>query len=233
MNVALIVAAHPDDEVLGAGGVAARLSRSGHDVHIRILGEGATSRVDDRSFADPSLTDDLCNSAQRAGSVLGASSVSVRGLPDNRFDSLDLLDVVKIVEGEIAELQPTVVFTHSVSDLNIDHALTARAVVTATRPMAQPNVRTVLCFEILSSTEWGFGRFGSFEPDCFYEISKDDLEMKVGALRCYGGEIYDSPHPRSTDGVVNLARLRGSTIGVDFAEAFTTVRTMKRLDDAL
>lgn len=222
----VVFAAHPDDEVLGAGGTIARLSAEGEQVHVHILGEGGTSRLEPQGSDNPAA---LEADARRATAVLGASSVSLHRLPDNRFDSLDMLDVVQTVEAALRRTPCDRVLTHSTVDLNIDHRITAQAVLTATRPITAEAPAEVLSFEVLSSTEWSFGTFGGFDARFFVEISESDLERKIAALREYKSEIRDAPHPRSVEGVVSLARLRGSTIGVPFAEAFAPVRLAKRL----
>jgi N-acetylglucosamine malate deacetylase 1 len=222
----LVFAAHPDDEVLGAGGTVSRLAGAGEQVHIHILGEGGTSRIVSEGGDKPaSLEDD----ARRAVALLGATSVSFHGLPDNRFDSIDMLDVVQRVEAILGGTPCDRILTHSLGDLNIDHRVTAQAVLTATRPISQSAPAEILSFEVLSSSEWSFGAFGGFEPNYFIEITEDDLERKVAALREYRSELRDAPHPRSVDGVVALARLRGVTVGVPFAESFVSVRTVNRL----
>ena len=151
----LIVAAHPDDEVLGCGATAARLAAEGHEVRIVIMGEGVTSsptpglkRMLTRSAA-------LAELAPKAGALMGAASVQLHGLPDNRFDSVDLLDVVKLVEGEVSAFEPAAVFTHHGGDLNIDHAIVHRAVLTATRPVPGSSVRDVIAFEVPSAHRMG------------------------------------------------------------------------------
>ena len=135
MNV-LVVAAHPDDELLGCGGTAARLAKEGHSVLFAILGEGITSRPPKREEAEPNALKDLTKCSHRVADLLGVRELSMHGLPDNRFDSLNLLDVVKIVEGLIERWHPEVVYTHHGGDLNVDHQIVSRAVLTATRPIA-------------------------------------------------------------------------------------------------
>ncbi len=134
----LVIAAHPDDEVLGAGGTVCKLKDA--PVHIGILGEGATSRAADRSGLEDELQR-LQECARRAAALMGAKSVRFAGLPDNRFDSIDLLDIVKVIEGWIDELKPEVIYTNHGGDLNIDHSLTFRAVLTASRPVVGCPVR--------------------------------------------------------------------------------------------
>lgn len=222
----LIIAAHPDDEILGAGGLAARCAREGDEVFIHILGEGISSRSKSPVVGEIS---ELRTAAVAASKILGVSHVEFHGLPDNRLDSIDLLEVIRIVEAIVSDHSPDCIATHSLTDLNIDHQVTARAVVTATRPVGIDAVRSVFSFEILSSTEWGFGNLGAFEPNYFIEISARDLEQKIEALRCYKSELRDSPHPRSINSLISLARLRGSTIGVEFAEAFHLIRRIDPL----
>jgi len=167
----LVVAAHPDDEVLGCGATVARHSAEGDEVHSLILAEGSTSRAPSRQAAADS--DELAHlqaCARAAASVLGAASVRFGGLPDNRMDHLDLLDVVKLVEATVDELQPTAVYTHHGGDLNVDHQITHRAVLTATRPVPGRSVQRLYTFETVSSTEWG-ERLDPFVPQRFVDVS--------------------------------------------------------------
>jgi len=216
----LVVAAHPDDEVLGCGGVMALLAGRGHAVHVAILGEGATSR----GPGGQGDVDALRDQARRAGDILGARQVMTFGLPDNTFDSLPLLDVVKIVEGVVDEIAPTRIYTHFGGDLNVDHQVTHRAVLTATRPMRECGVREILAFEVPSSTEWAFGRVGgAFNPTVFMDVA-GTLERKIEAMAVYETESRPFPHPRSPQALRMLAGTRGAAVGLDAAEAFELVR---------
>ncbi len=226
MNV-LVVAAHPDDEVLGCGATIARHAERGDAVRVLILGEGITSRHDRRVDADPAELAALHNAAARAAEVLGAKDLELVDLPDNRFDTVPLLDVVKIVERSVASWGAETVYTHHAGDLNVDHAVTARAVVTATRPVPGATVQCVRSFEVPSSTEWAFGMFGSFVPDTFVDVA-GTLDRKIAALREYDGELRAFPHPRSGDNLEIVGRRWGATVGIDAAEAFCTVRNVVR-----
>lgn len=217
----LVVAAHPDDEVLGAGGTISRLVSQGEEVHVHILGEGGTSRVERINGDSPSS---LKVNAQRAAAALGVVSLTCHGLPDNRLDQVELLQIVQMVEQAIADTSASRLFTHSIADLNIDHQKIGQAVITATRPITRDTPVSVLAFETLSSSEWGFGAFGTFHPNLFVEIGEDDLEVKIAAMREYPSELREAPHPRSIDLLIALAKLRGSTIGARYAEAFQVVR---------
>jgi LmbE family N-acetylglucosaminyl deacetylase len=221
---ALVVAAHPDDEVLGAGGTMARLTREGHAVSVLVLGEGVTSRTAAPAGA---TVDDLYGESLAAAKLLGVDDVVHAGLPDNRFDSVDLLAIVKLVEAQIERVEPTIVFTQHGGDVNIDHHLTYRAVLAATRPVPSHPVRTVLAFEVGSSTEWAFQSLSpTFEPQVFYDISTT-LDAKLAALAAYSSEVRPFPHPRSLDSVTAQARRRGTTVGVEAAEAFQLVREVR------
>jgi LmbE family N-acetylglucosaminyl deacetylase len=223
----MVIAAHPDDEVLGCGGTLAHHSAA-DDVRIVILGEGLTSRSPQRAGAPAGTLDELRRDALAAGAVLGARSVEFGGLPDNRFDEMSLLDIVKQVEGWIAAHRPDVVYTHHPGDLNIDHGITFRAVLTATRPGASPyQVRDLLAFETLSATEWAFERIGTpFRPNVFTDVSAT-IDRKLDAMSRYRSESRPAPHPRSPEKIRALAAHRGAASGVAYAEAFELIRSLR------
>jgi LmbE family N-acetylglucosaminyl deacetylase len=223
----LVVAAHPDDEVLGCGGTLARLRSFGGEASILLLGEGPTSR--DENAVDPAPAKEGATLAARAAAAaLGISDVRFAGLPDNRFDTVPLLDIIKIIEAVGEEVKPDLVFTHHVGDLNIDHALTHRAVATAFRPIPGGGgaVMNLLAFEVLSSTEYALPETGAnFHPNVYVNIT-GHLEAKHRACASYASEMRPWPHPRSPEGVEHLARLRGSQCGVEAAEAFVLCRSV-------
>lgn len=216
-----VIAAHPDDEVLGCGGTIARHAASGDRVHILILAEGATSRDPVSGVADRSEELAALRAAARdAAVILGATSVEFGGLADNRMDGLELLDVVKIVEAFLGRFRPQVIYTHHAGDMNIDHLVTQRAVSTALRPVPGADFSSLLYFEVPSSTEWGGVPCGMpFVPQWFEDIAPF-LDRKLAALRAYSAEMRAFPHPRSYEHVEALARVRGATAGVSAAEAF-------------
>lgn len=223
----LVVAAHPDDEVLGCGGTIARLAREGHEVHIAILGEGITSRYRQREHADLALLEQLHARSHDVAKLLGARSLSLHQLPDNRFDTVPLLDVIKIVESLVERLRPETVYTQHGGDLNIDHVVTYRATLTATRPVAGMPVSAVYAYEVASSTEWAFQRFSpAFHANAFVDIS-DTLELKIEAMQRYESEARPFPHPRSPEALRAIARRWGSVVGCSAAEAFELIRTVR------
>ena len=225
----LVIAAHPDDETLGCGGTIARLASEQKEVHVLILGEGITSRPTETGASFNEDISMLRKNSRQAGVILGATKIHFESFPDNKFDSIPLLEIVKIVESYIKKISPHTIFTHHGGDLNVDHALTSRAVLTATRPMPGCPVKRLYAFETLSATEWSFGQIGqSFTPNYFVNI-QNHINQKIEAMEAYGGEIRDFPHPRSVKAIKTLANLRGSMAGMKFAEAFSIIRTLKDL----
>jgi LmbE family N-acetylglucosaminyl deacetylase len=222
----LVVAAHPDDEVLGCGGTMARLAQEGEEVHIALLGEGVTSRFNQRETADAREIEALHGTAGKAAEMVGAKPPRLFGLPDNRFDLVPLLDIVKQIESLIFELQPKTVFTQHGGDLNIDHKVTHRAVMTATRPFKGQVVRNVMAYEVASSTEWAFQQFKpTFRPNLFVDISQQ-IETKIRGMAIYESESREFPHPRSGEALRAIAKRWGSVVGVDAAEAFEVTRSI-------
>jgi LmbE family N-acetylglucosaminyl deacetylase len=222
-NAILVVAAHPDDEVLGCGATMAKLAAAGYEVFVAILGEGVTSRFAAREAADPKLLLELRETAEKVSLLLGAQKLFAFDFPDNRFDTVPLITIIKKIEDIIAVVKPQMVFTHHPSDLNIDHAITHRAVLTATRPLSHCPVKEIYAFEVPSSTEWSFGQFGSFQPDTFCNV-ENTMEMKIRALGLYETERREFPHPRSPETLEAISRRWGSVAGFRFAEAFETIR---------
>lgn len=223
----LVVAAHPDDEVLGCGGTIARLAKEGHTVYIAILGEGITSRYERREEADKRLIEDLQARSHAVGKYLSTKEVFLFNLPDNRFDTVPLLDIVKMVENQIDKLQPEIIYTHCGGDLNIDHQITHRAVLTATRPLDGCPVKEIYAFEVPSATEWAFGQFEpAFRPNVFVDIT-ETLEIKIQAMQLYESEAQPFPHPRSPEALRAIARRWGSTVGLEAVEAFQLIRAIR------
>lgn len=214
----LVVAAHPDDELLGVGGTLARHARRGDEVHVLICGEGATSRGAGESAAVTALQ----AAARAAAAVIGAAPPVMLGLPDNRLDSLPRLEVIQAIDAVLARVAPEVVYTHHGADLNVDHRIVHEAVRVATRPLPGCPVRAVYGFETVSSTEWGLD---AFRPTRFVDISAT-LDAKLAALRCYPMEMRPFPHARSEAAVEALARTRGAANGVAAAEAFEVLREL-------
>lgn len=226
-SVVLAVLAHPDDEVLMAGATLARHAAEGDQVFLLFVSDGETARFADRT--DPEVVDLIAgrkDAARVAAGILGAAAPRFLDFPDNRLDSVDLLDIVKAVEAVVGRYAPETVYTHFDGDLNIDHQIVARAVRTACRPIPGSSVRRILAGEVLSSSEWAAGR--RFAPTHFVGGDWDGtFAKKRAALAAYGTEIPAPPHPRSLEAVEALSRRRGAECGLPHAEAFEVIRSRR------
>lgn len=221
----LVLAAHPDDEILGCGGTMARAASAGVEVYIAILGEGITSRFARREDADPELLRQLHARSRAVADLVGARDLFMRGLPDNRFDTVPLLDVIKVVQELLDAVRPRSVFVQHGGDLNVDHQVLFRAAMTATRPGQGHTVRHLLAYEVASSTEWAFAQFApAFQPNIFVNI-EGHLETKVQAMELYESEARPFPHPRSPRALRAIAERWGSVAGFPAAEAFQLIHS--------
>ena len=217
---ALVVAAHPDDEILGCGGTIHRLSSSGAEVDILILADGESSRKEENPDSRMSARE---KQAAKAAAILGANKPQLLNLADQRLDTYPLLEIIQSVEDIVERIKPDVVLTHHEHDLNADHRICHQAVVTACRPLPGSTFRGIYAFEIPSSTDFAFGKGGEgFQPSCFVDITQN-FSAKIEALKCYEQEMRPAPHPRSYNSIDCLARLRGSGVGIPYAEAFVPV----------
>ena len=223
MDKILVVAAHSDDEVLGCGGTISALAERGHHVTVIFLTNGVGAR--NVELDDPKVLQRLAAS-HAACNVMGVSRIEQLNFPDNRMDTVPLLDVVQAIEPIIAETEPSIILTHYAYDLNVDHRICHQAVLTACRPQPGHFVKKILSFEVVSSTEWAFSKH-SFEPNYYFDIT-DSLDQKLSAIEAYNDEIRASPHPRSRAGIKALARWRGATVGCEAAEAFAVVRMITK-----
>lgn len=225
-STTLVIAAHPDDEALGCGGTIARWADGGVAVHLAFLADGVGSRKKDQDAGDETLQQRR-SAADTAAQLLGARSVHYDDLPDNQLDTIPLLEITQRVEALIHRFRPDTVLTHHAGDLNVDHRRVHQAVMTACRPQRDHPVRTILCFEVASSTEWQPQGSGTpFVPNWFEDISTT-LPRKLQALDAYDAEMRDWPHPRSREAVEHLARWRGATVGCEAAEAFVLARCIR------
>lgn len=216
----LVVAAHPDDEALGCGGIIARHVDDGDTVNVLFLTDGVSARGADNIAAAAQRN----TAAIRACGLLGASTPVFNALPDNRLDSVDLLDVVQLVETELARIHPTVIYTHHAGDLNIDHRIAHEAVLTACRPQPGSDILAIYAFETPSATDYAGSDAGRiFRPQRFIDISRQ-WARKRQALEAYADEMRPFPHSRSLEGIEALARWRGVSAGFEMAEALEVVR---------
>ena len=213
----LVIAAHSDDEALGCSGVIARHVAEGDNVHLLFMTDGVASR------SGSGDGDNRLTSAHSASKILRVTSFTNLNFPDNQMDSIPLLGIVKEVENKISELQPEIIYTHHIGDLNVDHQITHKAVVTACRPQPSFCVEEIYAFEVLSSTEWSAPGVEPFSPNVYIDIT-DYIDIKKQVLEVYSEEMRQPPHSRSIDNALRLNALRGNSVGMEYAEAFELIR---------
>lgn len=225
-NKILVIAAHPDDEVLGCGGTIAKYAK-GNEIYVVILGEGLSSRYSRRGEAEEKELLKLKEQSKKVGKFLKVKENFFFDLPDNQFDTIPFLEIVKKVEGVIKKIKPVIIYTHHSGDLNIDHRLTFQAVLTAARPFEGCSVKEIYSFEIPSSTEWSFQKInGPFLPNVFEDLSPT-ITKKIKSMEMYKTEIRKFPHPRSGEAILVMAKRWGSVAGLKYAEAFELIRHIK------
>ncbi len=225
-NSVLIVAAHPDDEVLGCGGTIAKLSSSGSIINILFLSNGEDSRKASKLEMKKKILKRK-NAAKLASKILGSNTPNFADLADNQLDKYPLIKIIRLIEKNIKKYKPSIIYTHFKNDLNIDHQIVNRAVTTACRPQKNSSVKSLFFFEVPSSTEWRIDNKNKiFNPNWFEDISKTK-NKKLLALKAYKNELRKWPHPRSLKGVSALFTWRGASVGVDAAEAFMLGRKLR------
>ncbi|PPR79212.1 MAG: hypothetical protein CFH01_00535 [Alphaproteobacteria bacterium MarineAlpha2_Bin1] len=229
MKKILIIASHPDDEVLGCGGVIALACRKGYSVRVVFLAEGVSARYNEEEFSSNKVIaeiDKRNKNAYKALDLLGVSEKEI--FTSNRYccrlDTLPQIELVKDIENHIEDFKPNMVFTHSGDDVNMDHRVSFMASLAALRPIKSQSVSDFLTFEVLSSSEWN--TLNPFKPNYFVDIT-EVLEIKINAMQLYDKEVQEYPHSRSPEMLTALAKYRGSQSYFNAAEAFYIVRKIK------
>lgn len=215
----LVVVAHPDDEILGIGGTILKHKQNGDDIYCIITAEGIGSRYDSEDTKEEVSI--LHTQSEQVAKKLGIKEIYLLGFPDNRMDTMDLLDIIKPIEKIISDINPDIIYTHHEHDLNIDHRLCFQAVMTICRPIGD-SVKSIYTFETLSSTEWQT-RKQQFEPNMYINI-EEYIEEKINIMKLYKDELREYPHPRSEEGIRILAQYRGLESGSRYAEALCLIR---------
>ncbi len=221
MKKSLVIAAHPDDEVLGVGGTIAKLSED-EEFYILIVTEGCSSQYKDRDFKK--IITEKKENAIKAAEILGAREVFFGDLPDMKLDTVPHTEVNAVIERVISLVNPETVYTHHFGDVNLDHRMVYNSTLVAARPTESSSVKRLLTYETLSSTEWqNLNSDMQFAPNYYVDID-ETLQRKIEALKAYSIETRAFPHPRSPEAIINLARYRGQSVGLRAAEAFSLVR---------
>jgi LmbE family N-acetylglucosaminyl deacetylase len=227
MKRVLIIAAHPDDEILGCGGLISKYEPLGVIFKVVFIGEGSSCRFHDQTSK---LAIDAIKernfAAKEALTFLNVLDFNFHDLPCGRFDQVPIISINKIIEKEIIEFKPDTVFTHSPYDANSDHKIVFNSTIMATRPTASNHVHRLLSYEVLSTSEWAF--INTFTPNYFEALSEKQVNLKWRALALYESEIRSYPFPRSNKGIKALAMMRGMQAGLKYAEAFHLIREFKQ-----
>jgi len=218
----LLVVAHPDDEVLGAGATVYKLAQEGHSVNVCILSQEVDARV--HRPAKEELYEDINISLK----LLGVKKVIKGDFPNIRFNTVPHLELVRFIEKVISETRAEVIFTHHPSDLNNDHLHTSLACQAAARLFQRETgvspLKELLFMEVVSATDWALNKgMNKFEPNVFIEVGEEAVEMKIKALSLYRGVMRPYPHPRSHEALKGLAAYRGGQAGMLYAESFESV----------
>lgn len=214
----LVFAAHPDDELLGCGGTIKKYSKKYNIIVVFFTG-GVTSR--DENEQNLRLKN-LKKNCLESNKILGTKEVKFLHLSDNKLDTYPRLEIIKKIEEFLLKYKPEIIFTHYFDDLNVDHEIISKSVITACRPLKKNYfLKKIFLFEILSSSEWSPKR--TFQPNYYSNITKF-IDFKLRAMKKYKSEIQKSPMPRSIESIKALARIRGSEVSLDYAEGFYLFR---------
>ena len=220
----MVICAHPDDEVLGCGGLIAKIRTLGGTVRVLFLGEGVSARFPDSIPSDPRIAEANKlreTEATDALTSLGVDDVHFGDFLSCRFDTLPLINLVRIVESHLDTFRPTIVVTHNPSETNVDHKITYQATEVACRPRAEAPHKTILGMEIVCSGNFVFEK--NFSPSFYVNIA-DEWQSKAEAWACYANEERNFPFPRCAKGLKTQARYRGMQAGLELAEAFSLLR---------
>ncbi len=212
----LIMAVHPDDDVLGAGGTIAKHSKNGDEVHVCYITEAYTPEW------TPEFITERPRQIERANHILGVAYWHFFHFPTVLLDTIPQKDIYTKMKALIEKVAPEVVYIPHKGDVNQDHQIVYQCALSATRPEPNSSIKRVLSCEILSETNWGDG----FSPNVYVDIT-DTLELKLLAMQEYKEEMRQAPHARSLESIKALAISRGMSVGVKYAEAFSLIREIR------
>lgn len=221
MKNILIIAAHPDDEVLGCGGLIALESEKGNRCYVLFLTDGSGNRYDSEDKKK------LLQNVQEANSTLGTFKVIHEAFPNQALDTVPVTTVAQCLERHISEIKPDEIYTHHSGDLNRDHQIVYEATMVACRPLPGQSVKNIYSYYAPSSTEWHFTEGEKpFIPNVFVDI-ECSIEKKNAAMHCYQTECKNYPHPRSLESLRVYANYWGVTVGIECAEPFKLIRSLR------
>lgn len=226
MNRTLIIAAHPDDEVLGMGGTIAKYASKGDDIALLIVTDGSSSQYRDHVNLTE-IIEAKKKETQDCADILGIKHIFYGGLPDMRLDSTPHVEINSAIETVINEFKPSVVFTHFIGDVNKDHQCVYESTLVACRPTSEQCIKRLFLYSVPSSTEWNVQTTETvFLPNWYEDISGEYAEKKYRGLACYKTELRPYPHPRSVEYLKVADMAEGNRVGKLAAESFILLRNL-------
>ena len=226
MERVLIIAAHPDDEVLGMGGTISKYTSQGIEVNLLIVTDGSSSQCSQRHDID-SIIAAKKNETRKCADLLGINKIFYGNLPDMKLDATPHIEINRVIEGVIDEVKPSIVYTHFSGDVNKDHGCVYESTLVACRPVQNQCVKKLFSYSVPSSTEWNIQNENSvFTPNWYEDISGKHAEIKYNAFSCYETEVRPYPHPRSIEYLRILDSAEGLKVGLQAAESFILLRSI-------
>jgi len=221
MNNILVIAPHPDDEVLGCGGIIKKYAESGNQVHVLILTRGTPKMYSNERI------ENVRKEARNAHKILGVQQTVFFDFPAPELDTVPVSEIAKAISDTIKKLDIHIVFLPHRGDIHNDHRMVFNAGLVACRPVGNYTVKEIYAYETLSETEWA-APFGddTFIPTKFINI-KEQIKFKIKAIECFKSQLRAFPNPRSIETIEALAKYRGATVGFERAEGFMTIRNIE------
>ncbi|MCK5078346.1 MAG: PIG-L family deacetylase [Bacteroidales bacterium] len=221
MKNILVIAPHPDDEVLGCGGIMKKYAEAGDQVYVLVMTRGTAKFYSDERI------ENVRKEARNAHHILGVKETIFLDFPAPELDTVSISGISKAIAEVINKFNIQIVFLPHRGDIHHDHTIVFNAGLVASRPVEQYSVKEIYCYETLSETEWA-APFGddAFIPNHFVNVT-DQFEVKLKAMECFKSQIRPFPNPRSLEAIEALAKFRGATVGFERAEAFLQIRRIR------
>ncbi|QTL99734.1 PIG-L family deacetylase [Iocasia frigidifontis] len=223
MKKVLVIAAHPDDEVLGVGGTIIKLVEKDYEIYTYILTDGSSTQY----YGDTKKLNQKKEETFKANDILGVKEVIFGNLPDMKLDTISHVKINNEIEKITNKIEPEIIFTHHSGDVNKDHKLIFESTLVVCRPLPGNNIKKIYSYEVPSSTEWGDNKTKDyFIPNIYVTLNKKQINKKCLAMEKYKTELRDYPHPRSLKSIINCSQHRGNQVGYDYAESFILIREL-------
>ena len=214
---------HADDEILGCGGFISKYSKKNYQINVLILTNANKGAPEIYSTKD---INQIRNEAKRANKIIGTKKLFFENLPALNLSNYPIYKITNTIDKYIIDIDPEIVLIPSVNDIHDDHKVIFKAAKISMRTNKKSNLKKILSYEVLSETEWNENE-KSFNPNYFVRLSKSDINNKVNAFLKYKSQVKKFPHPRSKEAILNLSRVRGSQVFMEYAEAFKVEKILE------